>query len=31
VQLIDAAIELDVDVLILVGDTFDDNRANPRR
>ncbi len=28
-QLIDAAVELDVDVLVLVGDTFDDNRANP--
>jgi DNA repair exonuclease SbcCD nuclease subunit len=28
VQLIDAAVELQVDVMVLVGDTFDDNRAN---
>lgn len=27
-QLIDAAVELEIDVLVLVGDTFDDNRAN---
>jgi DNA repair exonuclease SbcCD nuclease subunit len=29
VQLIDAAVELAIDVLVLVGDTFDDNRVNP--
>jgi DNA repair exonuclease SbcCD nuclease subunit len=29
VQLVDAAVELDVDVVVLVGDTFDDSRANP--
>jgi DNA repair exonuclease SbcCD nuclease subunit len=28
-RLVDAAVELDVDLLVLVGDTFDDNRANP--
>jgi DNA repair exonuclease SbcCD nuclease subunit len=28
VQLIDAAVDLDIDMLVLVGDTFDDNRAN---